>query len=109
MRLDHYFDDERALVRVRRMPNVEAQQRRLRHSLFRLRCDAGVGLDGGAVPGSDPQMRLRWSDDDGSVWSAEIWRSAGKIGRHGQVVASGGCSGSRGSGATSCDVLIRCR
>ena len=86
MRLDHYFDDERALVRVRRMPSVEAQQRRLRHSLFRLRCDAGVGLDGGAIPGMDPQMRLRWSDDDGSSWSIEIWRSAGRIGATGQVV-----------------------
>ena len=85
MRLDHYFDDERALVRVRRMPSVEAQQQRLRHSLFRLRLDAGVGLDGGQVPGSDPQMRLRWSDDDGSSWSREIWRSAGKIGNTGQV------------------------
>ena len=51
MRLDYHFDDERALVRVRRMPSVEAQQRRLRHSLFRLRCDAGVGLDGGVIPG----------------------------------------------------------
>jgi hypothetical protein len=85
MRLDHYFDDERALVRVRRLPSVEAMQNRLRHSLFRLRLDAGVGLDGGAIPGSDPQMRLRWSDDDGSYWSRELWRSAGKIGDTGRV------------------------
>ena len=32
------------LVRVRRMPSVEAMQQRIRHSLFRLRLDAGVGL-----------------------------------------------------------------
>jgi hypothetical protein len=86
MRLDYYLDDAREIVRVRRMPSVEAMQQRIRHSLFRLRMDAGVGLDGGAIPGGDPQMRLRWSDDDGSSWSSEIWRSAGPIGHTGQVV-----------------------
>ena len=85
MRLDHYFDDQRAILRVRRMPSVEAMQQRIRHSLFRLRLDAGVGLDGGVIPGMDPQMRLRWSDDDGSYWSRELWRSAGKIGDTGRV------------------------
>jgi hypothetical protein len=60
-------------------------QQRVRHSLFRLRLDAGVGTGGGVVPGMDPQMRLRWSDDDGSHWSSEIWRSAGKIGDTGRV------------------------
>ena len=30
-------------------------------------------------------MRLRWSDDDGSYWSRELWRSAGKIGETGRV------------------------
>jgi hypothetical protein len=86
MRLDHYYDDQRAILRVRRMPSVESMQQRIRHSLFRLRCDAGVGLDGGAIPGMDPQMRLRWSDDDGSSWSSEIWRSAGPIGHTARVV-----------------------
>ena len=47
MRLDYYLDDQREIVRVRRMPSVEAMQQRIRHSLFRLRMDAGVGLDGG--------------------------------------------------------------
>ena len=104
MRLDHYFDDERALVRVRRMPNVEAQQRRLRHSLFRLRCDAGVGLDGGAIPGMDPQMRLRWSDDDGSSWSsAKSGAVRAGLGRRGRW-SSGACWGRAGSGAMNCGV-----
>ena len=85
MRLDHYLDDTREILRVRRMPSLDMQQRRLRHSCFRLRLDAGVGLDGGSIPGADPQMRLRWSDDDGSYWSREIWRSAGRIGDTGRV------------------------
>ena len=83
MRLDYYLDDERALVRVRRMPTVEAQQRRLRHSMFRLRCDAGVGLDGGAIPGMDPQMR-----SDGRTMTARRGRArsgeCGRMGRRGR-------------------------
>lgn len=86
LRLDHYRDDERELVRVRRLPTLETQQERTTHSLFRLRLDTGVGLDHGMIPGMDPQVRLRWSDDDGSSWGSEVWRSAGTIGATGQVV-----------------------
>ena len=30
--------------------------------------------------GVDPQAMLRWSDDGGHTWSAEHWRSMGRIG-----------------------------
>ena len=36
-----------------------------------------------ALPGYDPQVMLRWSDDGGHTWSNEHWRSMGKIGAFG--------------------------
>lgn len=36
-----------------------------------------------ALPGYDPQVMLRWSDDGGHTWSNEHWKSMGRIGRFG--------------------------
>jgi hypothetical protein len=41
---------------------------------------AGEGLTTGQ--GSDPQMMLQVSKDDGVSWGNELWRSAGKIGEY---------------------------
>ena len=35
------------------------------------------------LPGYDPQVMLRWSDDSGHTWSSEHWTSMGKIGEYG--------------------------
>lgn len=43
---------------------------------FELHIEAGVGL----VNGDDPQVRMRFSNDDGRTWSGEYWRSMGKMG-----------------------------
>jgi hypothetical protein len=40
----------------------------------------GVGLTTGQ--GSDPQAMLRWSNDGGSTWSNEHWRSIGALGKY---------------------------
>jgi len=40
--------------------------------------EAGVGLDSGQ--GSDPQVMMRYSKDQGHTWSAELWRDIGKVG-----------------------------
>jgi hypothetical protein len=64
----------------RTAPHVRSEQKRLRHKEFRLEAEAGVGLDGGVVPGSTPQAMLRYSDDGGHVWSQARWRSLGKRG-----------------------------
>ena len=85
MRLDHYLDDERALVRVRRMPSVEAQQRRLGTACFGC-AGCGRGAGRGGDPRHGPADAAPVVDDDGSSWSSEIWRSAGRIGATGQVV-----------------------
>jgi hypothetical protein len=75
----HKYGDGPRLCR-RTAPHVRADQKRIRHREFRLEAEAGVGLDGGVVPGSTPQAMLRYSDDGGHVWSQGRWRSLGKIG-----------------------------
>lgn len=38
----------------------------------------GAGLVSGQ--GSDPQVMLDWTEDDGATWSSEVWASAGRLG-----------------------------
>lgn len=42
--------------------------------------EAGVGLQNGQ--GSDPQAMMRYSKDQGHTWSAERWRTMGKVGKY---------------------------
>lgn len=69
------------LYRARITPHIRNDQQPVRYSAFELICAAGRGLDGGAVPGMDPQVMLTYSDDGGVSWSYPRWRSAGPIGR----------------------------
>ena len=39
-----------------------------------------TGLNVGS--GGDPDVMLRWSDDGGKTWGAEVWRSAGEVGEY---------------------------
>lgn len=64
----------------RTSPHVRNEQKRIRYSMFRVEAEAGVGLDGGAIPGADPQMMLRTSSDGGHSWSHGRWRSLGRLG-----------------------------
>lgn len=47
---------------------------------FYLDFDTGVGLSSGQ--GSDPQVMLQMSKDNGRTWGNELWRSFGKIGKY---------------------------
>ena len=51
----------------------------LPHAYLELVFEQGVGLNDGQ--GSDPQVMVQYSDDDGRTWGNEIWRSLGKIGQ----------------------------
>ena len=42
----------------------------------------GVGLDGGVVPGTNPMLLLRWSDDGGNTFGTEYALPMGKIGEY---------------------------
>jgi hypothetical protein len=64
----------------RTSPHVRNEQKRIRYSQFRLEAESGIGLDGGVIPGADPQVMLRYSVDGGHSWSHGRWRSAGRMG-----------------------------
>jgi hypothetical protein len=51
-----------------------------------LECETGVGLDGGVVPGTDPQVALLISDDGGHLYTGALSRSLGPIGKHKHIV-----------------------
>lgn len=68
-------------------PHLRKEQDRVRYTKFGLMLEAGVGLDSGLVPGTEPQVMLRTSTDGGATWSYGRWRSAGKIGRYPQQVS----------------------
>jgi len=46
----------------------------------------GPAMDNAGLPGDDPQVMLRISNDGGKTWITEQWRSAGKVGEWSQRV-----------------------
>lgn len=81
----HGYGD-RPIVGERICMHLRSDQQRIRYHAFELVMQTGVGLDGGVVPGSDPQVMLSYSDDQGHSWSQGRWRSAGKRGAAAQQV-----------------------
>lgn len=75
----HYGNDP--IYRARITPHIRNDQQPVIYNKFELVMETGVGLDGGVIPGSDPQVMLSWSDDGGGKWSYPLWRSAGPLGR----------------------------
>lgn len=81
------FDDDQTVTtpvpvpRIRRCPHLleEGLERQFFHD-FQIQFQPGVGLQTGQ--GSDPQAMLRWSDDGGSTWSREHWKTIGKVGNY---------------------------
>lgn len=53
-----------------------------RFSIDKVRLDLDVGIGLSTGQGSDPQISLCISRDNGKTWGAEIWKSAGKIGEY---------------------------
>lgn len=82
--LDTFSNAGDALVRRRVAPHLHNERKLIYHSVFELDLQTGVGLDAGVVPGTDPQLALRWSDDGGRTWSTEHTTSAGPQGQYRQ-------------------------
>ena len=78
---NYYFLGTDPLYRARITPHVRNDQQPVTYSAFELVMETGIGLDGGMVPGTEPQVMLSWSDDGGASWAFPLWRSAGGIGR----------------------------
>lgn len=68
------------MYRLRRAPHLTNDLKNVKYQRFQLQFEPGVGLQNGQ--GSDPQVMIQWSDDGGSTWSNEHWRSVGKVGKY---------------------------
>jgi len=75
-----YTEDGSTIRRLRRCPHLVADFKQQFFDRLQIQFQPGVGLPTGQ--GSDPQAMLRWSNDGGSTWSNEHWRSIGQIGKY---------------------------
>lgn len=75
---EYFVDGDRPLIALRRSPWVwdGGDRNRVRHERLQLEFSPGVGLATGQ--GSDPQIMLRWRDENG--WSNMYHVPIGKIG-----------------------------
>ncbi len=76
--LDTYDENGETIQRINTFPPVFNEGKRVIFDRLRVDLDAGLGLNDGQ--GSDPEIMLDWSDDNGYNTSNEHWRSMGKIG-----------------------------
>ena len=83
--LDKYDDyDGRPIVRSHRSQVYFDNMNLVEFNSFQIDMLTGQGLQSGQ--GFDPQVMVRWSNNAGSTWSNEHWKSAGKIGEYSQRV-----------------------
>jgi hypothetical protein len=68
------------LRRLRRAPHIQTDHHQQFFEMLQIEFQPGVGLLSGQ--GSNPQAMLRWSDDGGSTWSNEHWRTIGSEGAY---------------------------
>lgn len=79
-----YSDNGNPLLRIRSSPHVSDQDIRMGHANIEFDIETGIGLEDGQ--GSDPQIMLRWSDDNGHTYYGQRQMSVGKIGNYSQRV-----------------------
>lgn len=77
---DVYTDNGDPIVREIVSKHYFQQFKRIRVRSIQIDCETGVGLESGQ--GSDPQMMLKISRDNGHTWGNELWRPMGKIGQY---------------------------
>ena len=75
-----YTDNGNTIRRLRRCPHLVSDFQREYFSELQLQFQPGVGLETGQ--GQNPQAMLRWSNDGGSTWSNEHWKSIGLVGQY---------------------------
>jgi hypothetical protein len=75
-----YTDNGQTIVRELITRHILSQFNRVRISLLYLDMETGVGLQTGQ--GSNPQIMLQYSKDNGRTWSAERWGSLGMVGTY---------------------------
>lgn len=75
-----YTDNGQTIVREVSTRHILSNFNRIRISLLYLDMETGVGLQLGQ--GSNPQIMLQYSKDNGRTWSAERWSSSGLVGQY---------------------------
>jgi len=75
-----YSDAGNPLVRLRASPHVGSNGARIAHANIEFDIETGVGLQDGQ--GSDPQIQLRWSDDNGHTFKHARMKSVGAVGKY---------------------------
>jgi hypothetical protein len=82
---DVYTDNGSSIERELISENTSAADlERIVVDRVRVDVESGVGIATGQ--GSDPQIMLQVSRDNGHTWGAEMWQSMGKIGEYGRRV-----------------------
>lgn len=82
LNLDTFTDESDTIQRIRTGGHVHSDRERLFFSKFELDIERGVGLVSGQ--GSDPLLRLFFSDDGGKTWKNSLTGSPGKVGEYQQ-------------------------
>lgn len=76
----HVDVDSRPLVCERTAPALVNENELIFYAALELDIQVGVGLVSGQ--GSDPRVMMQYSNDGGNTWSAELWKSLGKVGEY---------------------------
>lgn len=79
-----YTDNGDTILRRRSSPHVWNSLERIFYKSIEFDVSSGVGL--GSGQGSDPKLRLRWSNDGGHTWTDYHLLDVGKIGKYGTRV-----------------------
>lgn len=83
MSSSYYDDDGEEIRREFYMTPIDGKNKLITFPDVEIGVKSGVGLTGTGA-GSDPQIMLDFSSDQGETWSNGVWQSAGKIGEYGR-------------------------
>lgn len=78
--VDNYLDNDIPIARELITRHVLSSFNRIRVARVYLDMETGVGLQTGQ--GSNPQIMLSYSKDNGRTWSGERWQPLGRVGQY---------------------------
>ena len=81
--LDQYTEwDGRPIKRIRSGPIIWDDLKKVRHNSLQIDMHTGIGSYTGLTSNTNPQVMMRFSDDNGHTWSNEYWADAGQAGNY---------------------------
>lgn len=76
--LDVYDEDGETIPVTVELPNIMGDRTRQTLYAYEVYCETGVGN----ADAPDPQIAMQYSTDGGRLWSNEVWRSLGTVGKY---------------------------